>query len=282
VLACSQREGNLLSFFDPREQKKNFALSLQPDALKQIRMKWLGDSGKFVVLSTAFEKGRGRYVQIFDMRSVTKGPIFAKKLDSYDFSHVDLHYEQATNNGLFYVVNRGFDFCQYFTFGEGLNKLSYLGKHVSQKPIEGMTFLPQRAVNLASGEVSRAFTLYEGQAEYISFYNQGRDLVQQMDPVKDVEPTSIDDWRMHRGPADATYVAFEKAVAETAAATKEWMQPDRAWPVTSERNFGGFSPRNDTQVKYRNFDVNRTNVEQEPQSVYMASPRGNKNAADGR
>lgn len=64
-----------------------------------------------VVLSTAVDRSRGRYVQIFDMRFITQGPLFAKKLDSYDFDLVDLHFEDAQGDGLLFVVNRGYDFC---------------------------------------------------------------------------------------------------------------------------------------------------------------------------
>jgi hypothetical protein len=147
-------------------------------------------------------------------------------------SAVDLHYEKASNNGLFYVVNRGYDFCQYFNFGQHLNKLSYLGKHVSQKPIEGMCFLPPRTHNQAAGEVSRALTLYDSQAEYVSFYRPDGELMEtQTDPAKDAEPAPLEDWLMMRQPIDSTYVAFEKAVNETAVATKEWLAPDNSWRV---------------------------------------------------
>lgn len=106
-----------------------------------------------------------------------------------------------------------------------------------------MTFLPQRTHNFAVGEVSRAFTLYDRQAEYVSFYKHGGDMLDQpVEPVKDKEPTSMDDWRIMRGPVDATYVAFEKAVTETALATKEWLSPENAWPVSSNRNFTSYSP----------------------------------------
>lgn len=86
-----------------------------------------------------------------------------------------------------------------------------------------MTFLPQRTHNFAVDEVSRAFALYDRQAEYISFYKQGDMMDAPIEPEKEVEPSSIEDWRMMRGPVDATYVAFEKAVNETSQATKDWL-----------------------------------------------------------
>lgn len=82
----------------------------------------MGDSGKLIVLSTAADRSKGRGVQIFDMRSMARGPIFAKKLDSYDFGAIDMHYEEpagAAGEGMLFIINRGFDFCQFFSFSQG-------------------------------------------------------------------------------------------------------------------------------------------------------------------
>ena len=47
-------------------------------------MKWIGNTGKIITLSTPTDN-QGRYIQIFDMRSISEGPLIYKKLDDANF-----------------------------------------------------------------------------------------------------------------------------------------------------------------------------------------------------
>ena len=125
------------------------------------------------------------------MRSITKGPIFSKKLDSYDFDDIHMNYEELGTDSYLFIQNRGFDFCQYFNFSKQLDQLSYLGKYVS-KPCEAMAFVPRRALNTANGEVAKALCLHGRQAEYVSFNRTDIDeFAFGVDLSEDPEPLSF-------------------------------------------------------------------------------------------
>ena len=47
-------------------------------------MKWIGNTGKIITVSTPNDNS-GRYIQIFDMRSISEGPLIYKKLDDGNF-----------------------------------------------------------------------------------------------------------------------------------------------------------------------------------------------------
>lgn len=83
ILSCLSKD-NIMHLLDPRADNKCIRVVCEKKPQKQIKMKWIGNTGKIITLSTSNDN-TGRYIQIFDMRSISEGPLIYKKLDDFNF-----------------------------------------------------------------------------------------------------------------------------------------------------------------------------------------------------
>lgn len=109
ILGCVTKDKRIF-LIDPREKDKGLCNKSYMDHIKSLKMKWLGDSGQFVILSSNGNNS-GRNIKIFDIRQMSTGPILERKLDNHNYN-ADIHYDD--NFKLLFVVNRRQTFCQYF------------------------------------------------------------------------------------------------------------------------------------------------------------------------
>ena len=92
-----------MHLYDPRVFRKNLQVSSGTEPYKSIKMKWLGNSGKIIQLSTRADQS-GRFIKLYDIRSIGQGPIIHKKLDNYAYS-ADMHFYEDLD--LLFVTNKG-------------------------------------------------------------------------------------------------------------------------------------------------------------------------------
>ena len=109
ILGCVTKDQRMF-LIDPRVKDKGLCYQSQMGPIKSLKMKWLGDTGQFVILSLNSDNS-GRNVKIYDIRQMSTGPILDRKLDNHNYN-ADIHYDDTYK--LLFVINRGQTFCQYF------------------------------------------------------------------------------------------------------------------------------------------------------------------------
>ena len=109
ILSCITKDKSMY-LVDPRTKGKGLWIQSMMPPQKSIKMKWLGNTGKMVILSSNSDNS-GRSIKIYDMRSFLSGPVLERRLDNHSYDS-DIHYVPEFN--LLFVINRGQTFFQYF------------------------------------------------------------------------------------------------------------------------------------------------------------------------
>ncbi|GAA5898134.1 uncharacterized protein JCM6883_000934 [Sporobolomyces salmoneus] len=151
-----------LRLFDPRSGSAPVTVADSHSGVKGARVTWLGSHDRLV--TTGFSRSSERQVFMWDSRDITKGPI--KQMGIDQSSGMLMPFFNAGNNILF-VAGKGDGNIRMYEMKD--DELFYLSDYTSPNPQRGLCLAPERASDVGSTEIVKAYKAAGNIIEPISF-----------------------------------------------------------------------------------------------------------------
>ncbi|GAA6007162.1 hypothetical protein JCM11491_003027 [Sporobolomyces phaffii] len=151
-----------LRVFDPRAGKTAVTVADSHSGVKGARVTWLGAHDRMV--TTGFSRTSERQVFMWDSRDLAKGPI--KQIGIDQSSGMLMPFFNAGNNILF-VAGKGDGNIRMYEMKD--DELFYLSDYTSPNPQRGLCLAPERASDVGSTEIVKAYKAAGTMIEPISF-----------------------------------------------------------------------------------------------------------------
>ncbi|GAA6059325.1 hypothetical protein JCM10212_005905 [Sporobolomyces blumeae] len=180
-----------LRLFDPRTGSAAVTIADSHLGVKGARVTWLGAHDRMV--TTGFSRTSERQVFMWDSRDLAKGPI--KQMGIDQSSGMLMPFFNAGNNILF-VAGKGDGNIRMYEYKD--DELFYLSDHTSPNPQRGLCLAPERASDVGSTEIAKAYKAAGSMIEPISFVVPRKSEAFQSDlfpPAPSDQPAlSADEW----------------------------------------------------------------------------------------
>ncbi|GAA5996308.1 hypothetical protein JCM5350_006508 [Sporobolomyces pararoseus] len=151
-----------LRLFDPRSGNQAVTVADSHLGVKGARVTWCGDKDRMV--TTGFSRTSERQVFMWDSRDISKGPI--KQMGIDQSSGMLMPFFNAGNNILF-VAGKGDGNIRMYEMKD--DELFYLSDYTSPNPQRGLCLAPERASDVGSTEIVKAYKAAGTMIEPISF-----------------------------------------------------------------------------------------------------------------
>ncbi|GAA5839059.1 hypothetical protein JCM5353_008719 [Sporobolomyces roseus] len=151
-----------LRLFDPRAGASAVTVADSHSGVKGSRVTWCGDKDRMI--TTGFSRTSERQVFMWDSRDISNGPI--KQMGIDQSSGMLMPFFNAGNNILF-VAGKGDGNIRMYEMKD--DELFYLSDHSSPNPQRGLCLAPERASDVGSTEIVKAYKAAGTMIEPISF-----------------------------------------------------------------------------------------------------------------
>jgi len=163
VTTCRDKK---IRLFDPRAGGDPVRVAESHDAVKGVRVAWMGERDRFV--TTGFNKNSDRQFWVWNA-----GDLKNEQMTTIDQSS-GIIMPFWSDNGIIFLAGKGDGNIRYYEYESATNekepgKLYPIPEHKSSDPQRGMCFLPRRGLEVSECEIARAYKVTGTVIEPISF-----------------------------------------------------------------------------------------------------------------